>query len=376
MASSSGSKIGIVIHANALLFSNGITQNAYFLYQCLLHCGYICEFLCSEPNPAPFQYKNIPLRQISTDRDIFNPESYSLILTMTRSLTKDQYTMFKKHNIQVISVVCGNHMMQDQEAFVHGLKCASFSGRAETYDEIWTIPSLWRYKGYFETLKKVPVYKIPHLWHPCILQDRAKLLSNVNQSDLIYDCAKHTGEQIDIIIMEPNLGFVKNSWMPIIASECFYMRYPDLVNNVFVFNFPENPNSVSMIQTLKLGKKLRQFKRLEMDQILKHFSKQKTIPVFLTHHNNNHLNYLFYEVLYYGYPLVHNSDMLDDCGYFYTDNDIDSCAAAIYKAYEHNKNVDYNRKSMEFLETVNPCNILVCNTINELCKKSLESVSK
>ena len=28
-------KIGLVIHSGAHLFSNGIVQNAYFIYQCL-----------------------------------------------------------------------------------------------------------------------------------------------------------------------------------------------------------------------------------------------------------------------------------------------------------------------------------------------------
>lgn len=362
------SKIGIVIHGNALLFSNGITQNAFFLYQCLEHCGYTCQFLCHETDPKPFQYKNIPLQQIVVNNSrLFEPDTYCLILTMTRLITKEQYAMFHSKGIRVVSVVCGNHFIQDQEAFVHGLKSNTFTGRGETYDEIWTIPSLMRFKAYFETLKKVPVYPIPHLWNPCILQERAATLSKVSDTELIYDASKQRRPLIDIVIMEPNLGFVKNAWVPIIASENMYIKHPELINHVFVFNFPDNPQSHAMIQTLALGKKLRPFKRLEMDQILKYFAKQDTFPIFLTHHNNNHLNFLYYELLHYGYPLVHNSDMLGACGYYYEDSNIDMCVNSILNAYNtHNRLHDeYKTKSRELLETVNPLNPDVCTAMKE-----------
>ena len=360
-------KIGIVIHANAMLFSNGITQNAYFLYQCLHHCGYTCEFLCNEPNPPPFHHEKIPLTQILCDNPlVFNPDDYSLIINVTRSITKQQYNMFHSKNIRVIGVVCGNHYMQDQEDFVYGSTKVTFEGKSETNDELWVIPSYYRYKTYMEILRKIPVYQLPHLWHPCILKKRALDLSKINDERFMYDISKHTASKIDIIIMEPNLSYLKNAWLPLIASEGLHLKQPDLINNVFVFNFPEKPNNYSMIHSLSLGSKIRPFKRLEMDQILAHFSEQNTIPIFLTHHNNNHLNFLYYELLYYGYPLIHNSDMLDGCGYFY--DDLDTCIHAVINAYtHHNKNISkYKADGLQYLERVNPFNSNVCMQMKEL----------
>ena len=40
----------------------------------------------------------------------------------------------------------------------------------------------------------------------------------------------------------------------------------------------------------------------------------------VTHHWENGLNYLYYEVLHGGYPLVHNSACLKDWGYYYPDS--------------------------------------------------------
>jgi hypothetical protein len=365
--------IGIVIHANALLFSNGITQNAYFLYQCLSHIGYKCRFLCNEANPPPFGHDKIPLYQVSTNSLVFDPTMYGLIITVTRQITCEQYSMFHTLGIRVISLICGNHFMQDQEDFVRGARGGSFFGKADTFDEIWTLPSYKQFTVYMETLMKVPVYVTPHLWHPCILEKRAAHLSKVVVEELMYDVTKHTDSKIDIVIMEPNLALFKNAWLPIIASECLHIKYPDMINNVIVFNFPERPDAYSMVQTLSLGSKLRPFTRQEMDQILVYFANRKTVPIFLSHQTCNALNYLYYELIYFGYPLVHNSDMLDGCGYYYKDNDIDACVESILTAFKHhNKHLlRYKADGLTYLERVNPLNADVCRMWNEKVKAVL-----
>jgi hypothetical protein len=370
-------KIGIVIHANAMLFSNGITQNAYFLYQCLERCGYTPQFLCDEANPAPFQYNRLPLQQIVVDDDtVFKPGDFSLILTVTRKITPRQYEMFKARNIKVVGIVCGNHFAEDPELFLYSFKSGgSFHGKEDACDELWTIPSLTQFHTYLHTLRKVPVYSIPHLWNPCILEQRATHLSKVSTRDLIYDVAKHTHAKIDIVILEPNLGVVKHAWVPIIASEHLHMKKPELINNVYVFNFPGHPMAHSMTQTLSLGDKLRPFKRLEMDEILAYFSKQATIPIFLSYHQLNHLNYIYYELLHYGYPLVHNSDMLDGCGYYYNENNIEMCVNSIIYAHKHHnaRASQYRDDATRYLERVNPLNTDVCNQITEKIKSVLSS---
>jgi hypothetical protein len=68
------------------------------------------------------------------------------------------------------------------------------------------------------------------------------------------------------------------------------------------------------------------------------------------------LNYLYYEALYYGWPLVHNSPDLDGCGYYYPENNIGACAEAIKKAYTfHNRtSKEYLEKGRAYLKRVDP----------------------
>ena len=370
-------KIGIVIHSGAFLFSNGITQNAYFIYQCLENNGYTCSFLCNDAEPKPFSYRGLPLTTISTDLTVFNPTEYALIITVTRGITGVQHEMFHRYKIPVIGFICGNHYMQDLEDFIRGPresgKC--FTGKAVGTDEIWLISSFAHSRTYFEVLRKCPVYMVPHLWHHSPLKERAASLSKVDESALFYNIAKHTGKKIDIVIVEPNISFCKNAWGPLLACEKLHMMMPDLIDNVYVFNFPGHNYAHAMADELTLGSKLRRFNRLEIDEILVFFSKKDTVPIFITHHILTSLNYLYYELLYYGYPLVHNSEDLGGCGYLYSD--IDSCVEEILNAYKHhNKHIDtYKENALAYLENINPLNPIVGNIWKQLISSALATAS-
>jgi hypothetical protein len=52
----------------------------------------------------------------------------------------------------------------------------------------------------------------------------------------------------------------------------------------------------------------------------------------VTHHWENGLNYLYYDVLYGGYPLVHNSEFLADVGYYYESFDAEAGGEALIRA--------------------------------------------
>ena len=82
----------------------------------------------------------------------------------------------------------------------------------------------------------------------------------------------------------------------------------------------------------------------------------------ISHHWENGQNYLYYEALYGGYPLIHNSEFIRDLGYFYPDFDCQAGGEALVRAFEkHDKNLArYKAKSAEFLKTLDikfPANI-------------------
>jgi hypothetical protein len=74
----------------------------------------------------------------------------------------------------------------------------------------------------------------------------------------------------------------------------------------------------------------------------------------ISHHWENGQNYLYYEALYGGYPLIHNSEFIRDLGYFYPDFDCQVGGEALVRAFEtHDKNlIEYKAKAAEFLKTL------------------------
>ena len=51
------------------------------------------------------------------------------------------------------------------------------------------------------------------------------------------------------------------------------------------------------------------------------------VDTVVVHHWENGLNYLYYDVLYGGYPLIHNSEFLKDVGYYFDAFDVQSGAS-------------------------------------------------
>ena len=82
----------------------------------------------------------------------------------------------------------------------------------------------------------------------------------------------------------------------------------------------------------------------------------------MSHHWHNAQNYVYYEALYGGYPLIHNSDLLGGCGYRYDSFDSEDGGLAILQAHaSHDAGLESYRanavKLLAQLDPVNPANI-------------------
>ena len=358
-------RVGILISSGLHIFSSGLVQNAYFIYQCLSELGIGCDFLTVDENPKPFDYKNIPLKVLSK----VDMKEYHTILTVSTGLTKEEYELCVSNKISVISFICGNQFMHDVESFVmSGSTCKNtFIGKGSYSDELWIIPCYKFALAYFETIRGKPAFIVPHLWSPCILEDVVRTKLN-KEAGLLQYSIKHNTSKLTLLIAEPNIALFKNSWLPVVAAEYLHMKNPELFEFVYAFNWPENPHSYKMGDSLTLGAKLRKFKRLAMAELMTHFNSASSMPIFISYQINNSLNYLYYECLYFGFPLVHNSPDLEGCGYYYPENDLAKCAEMIlYAQKHHHKNLsEYVAKGRKYLERVDPLNSGVANTWKQL----------
>ena len=76
----------------------------------------------------------------------------------------------------------------------------------------------------------------------------------------------------------------------------------------------------------------------------------------VTHQWENALNYLYWEALHGGYPLIHNSPMLDGLGYRYPDFDAEAGAKAVLGAFaSHDDNfAAYKATAAERIAELDP----------------------
>ena len=76
----------------------------------------------------------------------------------------------------------------------------------------------------------------------------------------------------------------------------------------------------------------------------------------VTHHWENGLNYLYYEALFGGYPLIHNSEFIADYGYYYPSFNAEEGGKVLEMALRtHDANLEeYKIKSKHLLDRRSP----------------------
>jgi hypothetical protein len=106
---------------------------------------------------------------------------------------------------------------------------------------------------------------------------------------------------------------------------------------------------------------------LEIDQIFVMMNESNSFPIIVCHQFYTSLNYLYYEALSFGFPLVHNSNELKNYGYYYEDDDLFGCVEAVLRAYKtHNKTFQYIE-----LPHIDPYNKSVQCQFQDLLSKQL-----
>ncbi len=219
------------------------------------------------------------------------------------------------------------------------------------FDELWTNPQhAHTCKSYFEALYRAPVTVLPHIWSPYFI-DKACETNPTLKAKWGY---RNQGPAKRVAMFEPNLNVVKSALIPILACNEVYLRRPELLQHIYMTNtFRLKENSAFKHIALGLKMVLDNKATSEGRFPFVEFASEYT-DVVISHQWENGLNYLFYDALYGGYPLVHNSPFLRDVGYYYQDFEVFEAANALQRALElhDTQQADYKLKAQAFLKTV------------------------
>ena len=350
-------RVGIslfVRKGNQSLWENGIFQNCLFLEQLLQKSPVVSEvFLVAGGGGGDAQdalafLKESPVPVIEMSAAM---EQLDLMVEFSAQLDKEWVVKFRANGRKVVSMRVGNDYVIDIERMMfnkpHGLLITG-----APYDEIWTLPEyIDTCVPYFASAFRAPVRIVPHLWSPEVLERAMK--ESTQGLQFGYQPGRRRWR---MGMFEPNVCMVKTSHIPLLVCEVAHRAQPDITERVWAYNtfhLKENPIFSGFAHNLDIVRHgLATFEgRFPIWQVL-----SQNCDAVVSHQWENAQNYVYYEALYGGYPLIHNSHLIGDCGYRYHDFDCEEGGQVLCQAFaEHDENLSaYREKSRRFLATLDP----------------------
>jgi hypothetical protein len=338
------------------LWENGIFQNCLYLVMLLKRSPRVkATYLVTGGDSGPDDAKRFltdapaPLIDIETAMSTLD-----VMIEMSAQLNREWSVKFRARGGKIITMRVGNDYVIDIERMVFDLRHALLISGTQ-YDEVWTLPE---YESscapYFETLFRAPVKLMPHLWSPVVLDREVAKLPDGHSFG--YRAGR---KRWRVGIFEPNVCMVKTSFIPMLCCEAAHRANPDMIERVWAYNtlkLKEHPAFAGFAQSLDYVKHGLGFfeGRFPFAQIV-----PRAVDAIVCHQWENAQNYVYYEALYGGYPLIHNSNLIGDCGYRYHDFDCEEGGRALQNAFAtHDENLrGYRKTANAFLKTLDPENV-------------------
>jgi hypothetical protein len=336
------------------IWGSGIIQNillVYQLYQTVDCVEDVCllDFLQDEATPVRYldiaghQYKVINKETATAEMDV-------LIEVGTQIWTQIAQAVQARGG-KLISMRCGNAFIDE----VMGI----FSNREPLipinfvkYDQVWTLPHHARLSNpMLETMYRCPVVTIPYIWEPHFikfLESQLNVPFDYSQQKALKPAQNTIAKKIGTC--EPNLSPIKTFHTPALVAESLFQTKPELIQSIVILNawrYHDNPSTLHFINRLSSfsANKVTFESRFDIIKTL-----TEVIDVIISHHWDNGLNNLYFDALYAGYPLVHNSSFLKDVGYYYEDFNIQQGAQMLEKAIlHHDEHLDEYREKVKNL---------------------------
>ena len=337
--------IGITINLkSSSIWSNGINQNAIYLAVTLQKAGHSIFLLYPESKDNKESVNN--LNELLTDnKDIICMSltksfkvRFDVLIQLGVSIEKSWHNVWKKlnNNIKLVNYECGNHFLIDSEKILYnhlgGDKEPQREASLVDPDQIWSIPQMENTNLYFyqhrRNCNKATV--IPFVWNPIALEENAK--SNNFGNYTKRDIKK-------VAVMEPNISIMKNCIYPIVILERFVKYEKGELEQVMLVGAARIKNNYTFKKLIHKTELFNKKILTAEDRFQTHMVLEKYVDMVLSWQIENPLNYLYFDVCWLGWPLVHNASLCKDLGYYYEGFDADGAVDAI-KNVQANHNDD------------------------------------
>lgn len=320
-------KIGVTISVPPTLkdfYSNGIKQNCLYLYELLKNMDYDVKLIIDELKNQEV-IKNIGFYTFDycVINDVF-AQDFDLIFSMGFSIPVHILTSLKNAGTKIVYYMCGNNYLIDAERILydqHKHRTVNYAND-QYYEQVWMIPQMYNQnKWYCEILQNTQCIQVPFIWSSMSIQFVSKILNLDSEESLLYK--KKEGK---IGIFEPNISVMKWSLPCVLIAEQTHRTYHN-VSHVYVtnmnkpkdcttsdinhFNMEQFNNACKGLSLAKDRKLSVESRFVTLDFMSKH------CDVAVSHQWENPLNYLYLDLAWMGWPILHNAALCKDVGYYY-----------------------------------------------------------
>lgn len=355
-------RVGVTLHlrqGQQSIWENGIFQNCAFLVQLLNLSPMVKRAVLVNGGDAlvPNDQMMLAGSGLAVMGLAEALQSLDVVIEMSAQLAEEWVTSFRAKGGKYAWMRVGNDYVIDIERAMFNKPNGSLVS-SKQYDAIWTLPQYEdSCKDYFELTSRAPVRFVPHLWTPFFFEKGiARLPADVKYG---YQPGRPRWR---LCCFEPNVCMVKTSFVPMLSCEEAYRANPAFLEYFRVlntFHMKDHPTFLHFARSLDIvNHGLASFEgRFPTFEYMANYG-----DCIISHQWENAQNYIYYEALYGGYPLVHNSPMLKEYGYYYPEFDCQEGGRALLRAFEeHDGNLEsyraQGRKLLHELDIANPANV-------------------
>jgi len=373
-------KVGITVLLNSdneSMFVNGIKLNAVNLSKMLNQIKGLDVYILdagtkvTDLTKVMWDYKKYKVAKFNDMKD-----DIDLLFMLGASLSDSNILKMreKNPNIKLVKYQCGNSYVIDMERVLFDVATEGQKASWDAnHDETWLIPQQeYQNLEYYKTIYKhddSQIKVVPFIWDNEPLDFHDSMLIKAGKTTPEYKPGKREDKRISV--MEPNMNVVKYSIIPVLIAEKVFREYGDSAFQKIQIGsgkkLLKNSYYMSMITNLDVVKspkdKIKYVSRYPISTFL-----SNATDIVLSHQWENPLNYSYLDTMYYGYPIVHNADMVKDGGYYYDGFNISDGAEALKLALDtHDDNLEeYKSKNKPVLERYLATNKEVVETYRKL----------
>lgn len=256
---------------------------------------------------------------------------------------------------------------------------AAFVTTPDRYDQVWLHGQYEVFAPMVRTLFKAPVHIVPFLWTSQFIGERATELENQGQL-----FRWQPGQDFNVAILEHNTSLTGSYAIPLLIAEQFERgsKTQGKMKHVYVLNTEKAKQHATLVHMASSF------------DIVKHhlasFENALDQPAFMAQYANVVVSHQWHqdqrashlELLWAGYPLVHNSEWLNGttpetaCGYYYPEFNVVEGAEALEIASHHGKDEYQRRHALSFARMVRKCDPLLELNVGIFTQRLMELTRK